>query len=143
MGYYCDWTVDVKGSGPIYNKLMAEKNEVMLSESYEITLGRWLDSQQNLKWYEVEEEGRAFSRQWPNVMLIVTYLGEDGAQGRHWFRNGYHYEAKAQVAYPEPNFDKVLPLNMELELASIEARKKEVLSKMKLLQAELDEYEGD
>jgi hypothetical protein len=27
MGYYCDWTVDVKGSGPIYNKLMAEQDE--------------------------------------------------------------------------------------------------------------------
>jgi hypothetical protein len=143
MGYYCDWTVDVKGSGPIYNKLMDEKDSVILSESYDLTLGRWLECEQNLKWYEVEDEVKTVSRQWPNIMFIVTYLGEDGAQGRHWFRNGHTYHVKAQVAYPEPNFDKVMPLNMELELASIEARKQEVLSKMKSLQAELDEYEGD
>ncbi|AIW02601.1 hypothetical protein AXJ18_gp173 [Streptomyces phage Jay2Jay] len=143
MGYYCDWDVDVRGSGPIYNKLMAQKDEEYVSESYEITLGRWLECEQNLKWYEVEEEGKAFSRKWPNVMLIVTYLGEDGAQGRHWFRNGHTYHVKAQVAYPEPDFDKVMPLNMQLELESIETRKREVLEKMKELQAELDEYQED
>lgn len=143
MGTYSDWGLDVEGSGPIYNKLLETKDTVQMPGAYALTVGQLMEYSQNLKWYDMQDDMKALSLEWPNVLFIITYLREDGKQGRHWFRNGRHAEADAIVTYPEPDFTTALPLDKSLERGIVDSRKAELQEKMAALQKELDSYAED
>lgn len=143
MGTYSDWEMDVEGSGPIYNKLMETKDTVQMPGAYVLTVGEIMNYSRNMKWYDMKDDMKILSRDWPNVLFIVTYCTENGKMGRHWFRNGRHVEADAVVTYPEPDFIKALPLDKSLERGIVDSRKAELREKMDALQAELDSYAED
>ncbi|UMO76292.1 hypothetical protein SEA_TOMAS_107 [Streptomyces phage Tomas] len=144
MGYYTDFSLTAEGSGPVYEKMMAERHKITFSHSnYDFTLGTWLDRDysDNLKWYEHEEDMKTLSSEWPNVLFILEGDGEEaGDMWKAWFRNGHMYKLTAKIVFEttKPDLDKYLPYDHNLEKELAERYKRELQDQIDELKRRLD-----
>ncbi|ASR77580.1 hypothetical protein SEA_PARADIDDLES_99 [Streptomyces phage Paradiddles] len=145
MGYYTDFTLSAEGRGPIYDKMMKQKDKIVFSQGdYDFILGEWLDRgySQNLKWYDWEKDMKQLSREWPNVLFILEGDGEEtGDLWKAWFRNGEMHKLEAKIVFEtiKPDLDKHLPYDKDLDKRLGEQYKKELAAEIAKLQAQLDE----
>lgn len=156
MGYYTDFRLSVEGSGPVYDKLMAEKDNVTISRGdYDWNFGRWISENytENAKWYDWEDDMKSFSREWPNVLFILEGSGEEpGDMWKAWFRNGAMRKIEAKIVFEtiDPELDKYLPYDYDLEkrlarkhMDNLKERKAALEAELLKLQATLDEHVED
>lgn len=112
MGYYTIYkltVIDLK-KDPIYETCI----EKSLTEEFE-----FLDTDlevSDIKWYEHEEELKQFSSNYPNVLFILTGIGEEHYFSSttltadiwiKYFLNGKSYTDKLNYKFPEFNKDKL------------------------------------
>jgi hypothetical protein len=110
MGYYTKFelhAVDVKTGSLI---TMAEEEAIAKSLWY-LTGGSdrytpksiegCLDEQ--MKWYDHEEDMAALSKEFPNILFVLDGVGEEFPDAwRKWFYNGTVEASYAEVVYPRP-----------------------------------------
>ncbi len=136
MGYYTDYELELKGRGPIFDRLKEKAYDVELcySRSLEQVL---TDGLNEVKWYGHEEDLNNVSKDWPNVIFILTCLGEDGERWRVYSMNGVAQRVDGKVVYEEPDFLKFPYIEGAEEKAKAE-RKAELEASLAKVQAELD-----
>lgn len=144
MGYYTDFRLSVVGSGPVYDKLMSQKNNVIISRgNYDFPLSRWIDKDysDNLKWYEWKEDMKQLSSEWPNVLFILEGDGEEsGDMWKAWFRNGRSYKLEAKIVFEtaKVDLDTLLPIDYDVEERLAKQYKEEIQARIKELSDELE-----
>jgi hypothetical protein len=151
MGYYTDFRLSVEGSGPVYDKLMAEKDKVIISPGdYDWNFGRWISDHysENAKWYDWEDDMKSLSSEWPNVLFILEGSGENpGDMWKAWFRNGAMHKIEAKIVFEtiDPQLDKHLPYDYDLEkrlakknMDNLQERRKALQKELLQLQLKLD-----
>ncbi|WP_339273795.1 hypothetical protein MKY59_21615 [Paenibacillus sp. FSL W8-0426] len=96
MGYYTDYKLS-------FTPKSAEiKSAIEDDENLAFAVGEQSDS---CKWYEHEEDMRAFSKRFPDVLFELTGEGEEsGDLWRKYFKNGKMQNCSAIITY-EP-FDE-------------------------------------
>ncbi|QJD50847.1 hypothetical protein KNV00_gp172 [Streptomyces phage Bmoc] len=156
MGYYTDFRLSVEGSGPVYDKLMEQKDKVIISPGdYDWNFGRWVSDHytENAKWYDWESDMKSFSLEWPNVLFILEGSGEEpGDMWKAWFRNGAMRKIEAKIVFEtiDPELDKYLPYDYDLEkrlakkyMDDLKERKKSLEAELHRLQSMLDNSVSD
>lgn len=98
MGYYTDYSLQINTDNEeLRKKAFEDSKKEFYFESY--AKNKLL---KNAKWYEHEEEMKAFSTNYPDVLFILYGNGEESDDiWRKYFKNG-----KMQKAYAELKFDE-------------------------------------
>lgn len=113
MGYYTKYQLDFKILDNSTDT--AEVIRLALIEAFEFLDEVELESY-DVKWYEHEEELKQFSINYPNVLFILTGIGEESyfignlLSADIWikyFFNGKSYTDKLEHKFPEFNRDKL------------------------------------
>lgn len=115
MGYYTYYNLEVRDLNtdePISEALEAEitrKLAVILElEDNEDTTFEDLFFDE-LKWYDYEEDLEELSKEYPDLIFILSGEGEDREDvWRKWFCNGYIDGGMAEIVYPEINMDQFI-----------------------------------
>lgn len=147
MGYYTDFRLSVEGSGPVYDKLMREKDKIVFSQGdYDWNLGKWLAEYytESCKWYDWQKDMESLSADWPNVLFILEGDGENtGDLWKAWFRNGKSHKLEAKIVFEtiKPDLDSVLPYDHELDNRLAREYKKQIEDEIAKLQKQLDELD--
>jgi hypothetical protein len=136
MGYYTDYELELQGKGPIYDRLKEKAYDIELcySRSLEQVI---TDGLSEVKWYDHEEDLNSVSKDWPNVMFVLTCLGEDGERWRVYSMNGVAQKVPGKVLYEEPDYSK-FPYRQGAEEKARAERKAELQAALEKVQAELD-----
>lgn len=138
MGYYTNYSLEIKGKGPIYNRLMAQVEDVVPNDTYGYSLGALIDDRaESIKWYNYKDDMKALSKEWPNVLFTMKCIGEDHEMWAVHFMNGSHQDCEARITFDEPDM-AVLRYIPDAELKAIEERKAELTAQLKKIQDELD-----
>jgi hypothetical protein len=146
MGTYTNFTLSVEGSGPVYDKLMANQDDVIFSD-YDISIGEWLkrSCDRNLKWYDHDKDMVQLSKEWPNVLFILEGQVENGGSiWKAWYRNGKMHKLDAKIVFEtiKPDLDTLLPIDHTLEERLAKQYKDEIKEKIAALKKQLDELES-
>lgn len=138
MGYYTNYSLEIQGKGPIYDRLRNEACDVYVNEDYGFTVSRLLSGDtDSVKWYDHEEDLRDFSKQYPNVLFTLMCIGEDHEMWAIHAMNGSSQKVDARISFdsPDPGVVRYIP---EAELEAIRKRKAELKNSIAEMQAELD-----
>lgn len=98
MGYYTDFSLKINtDNDELRKRIFKHSIKEFYFESY------FTDKlTKNSKWYEHEEEMKAFSTNYPDVLFILDGVGEEHNDNwRKYFKNG-----KMQTTYAELKFDE-------------------------------------
>jgi hypothetical protein len=138
MGYYTNYSLEIKGKGPVYNRLMGQLDMVVPNDVYGYSLSSLVnDEAESIKWYNYEEDMRAMSKDWPNVLFTMKCIGEDHEMWACHFMNGTSKKCDAKITFDEPDMT-VLKYIPDAELRAIEERKAELKASIAKMKAELD-----
>ncbi len=142
MGYYTRYTLEVEYPTEMSRRLyeLAIRAE---TTSYDYSLGDLMDDQTDtIKWYDWEKEMIAFSLKYPNVLFVMTGVGEEHPDvWRAWIRNGRSVSTKATFTFETPKLEVVLPLREDVEQIQRNKIAEERAKLMKALET-LKEIEG-
>lgn len=107
MGYQSDYQLEVIEQKTVEpTDIIA--NLLIQSEYAAYALDGNGDTNESCKWYECEEQIKAFSKGYPNHLFIITKQGEDGRQWKFYIMNG-----KSQVAEMVPQFEAFDPSKLK------------------------------
>ena len=101
MGYYT-----------MYN-LSTDEDEAYAKEKYGDELGEFTGYgaalfEDQIKWYEHEQDMRSFSKRYPDVLFQLDGKGENNDDvWTMWARNGKTYKDYVKIIYPEFNEDRL------------------------------------
>lgn len=138
MGYYTNYTLEIKGKGPIYDRLMSQLDTEVPNENYGYSLEAFVnDRAESIKWYDYKEDMATLSLGWPNVLFTLKCIGEDHEMWVVHFMNGTSQESKARIAFDDPD-PKVLRYIPDAELKAVQERKAELKAQLDKIKAELD-----
>ncbi|QIN94075.1 hypothetical protein PP459_gp158 [Streptomyces phage Wakanda] len=138
MGYYSDYELEIRGKGPIFQRLKDTAHDIDAAGVYNRSLEELINNGlSEVKWYSHEEDIAAISKNWPNVMFVLSALGEDGEQWRVYAMNGKSQNVKGRTVFDDPDMSKFDYLD-EAEIQAKEERKAELQAMLRKLQAELD-----
>ncbi len=138
MGYYSDYELEIRGQGPIFNRLKDVAHDIDAAGVYNRSLEDLInDGLSEVKWYSHAEDIAAISKNWPNVMFVLSASGEDGEQWRVYAMNGTSQRVSGRVIFDDPDMSKFDYLD-EAEVKAKEERKAELQEMLRKVQAELD-----
>ena len=101
MGYYTQFKLKiVEGEGNVYDHE---------EEIGKITCYNASPFDDELKWYDHEEDMRLYSKSHPDILFSVEGLGED--QGDHWIK--YFKDGKMQMCKAIVSFEEYDPQKMK------------------------------
>ena len=120
MGYYTTFKGSVSGPEDSLRRFKEDAEKGLTFSDYDIEFSDFFDNYlrygETMKWYSHEEDMIALSKKYPNVLFSLQGEGEEpGDIWKAWYRNGRSVTAKAQITFNEPDLDRVLPLDVELE----------------------------
>jgi hypothetical protein len=96
MGYYTDYKLEYKGD---------LDQETLITKLEEVSGYRWWDNYLTLpdvKWYEHDHHMEVISREYPDILFILTGEGEEsGDVWRKYFKNGLSKYDRAELSFPE------------------------------------------
>ena len=110
MGYYTKFDMyayNVETREPISE----EQEKAIAAKLWEITSGhkrfcpKHIDDvfEENMKWYDHEEDMMNLSVEYPNILFVLEGIGEEFPDAwRKWFHNGKFEESYAEITYPKP-----------------------------------------
>lgn len=138
MGYYSDYELEIRGKGPIFHRLKDTAHDIDAAGVYNRSLEDLMnDGLSEVKWYSHQEDITDISKSWPNVMFVLSALGEDGEQWRVYAMNGTSQRVKGRTVFEDPDMAKFDYLD-EAEIQAKEERKAELQEMLRKVQAELD-----
>ena len=138
MGYYSDYELEIRGKGPIFNRLRDTAHDIDAAGVYNRSLEELMNNGlSEVKWYSHEEDIANISKSWPNVMFVLSASGEDGEQWRVYAMNGTSQRVSGRVVFDDPDMSKFDYLD-EAEIIAKEERKAELKAMLKKVQDELD-----
>lgn len=138
MGYYSDYELEIRGKGPIFARLKDTAHDIDAAGVYNRSLEELMnDGLSEVKWYSHQEDIAHISKSWPNVMFVLSAVGEDGACWRVYAMNGDSQRVDGRVVYDDPDMSKFTYLD-EAELRAKEERKAELKAMLAKIQDELD-----
>jgi len=138
MGYYTNYTLEVSGKGPIYDRLMREASEIVPNDTYGHSLKDLMNEEvSSIKWYSYRDDMSEVSLQWPNVIFTLKCIGEDHEMWVVHFMNGTYQKSEAKIVYDDPD-PAVLRYIPGAEEKVIAERKAELQATLAKVQAELD-----
>ncbi|AVD99284.1 hypothetical protein SEA_BILLNYE_84 [Streptomyces phage BillNye] len=138
MGYYSDYELELRGKGPIYNRLKDNAHNIDAAGVYNRSLEELInDGLYEVKWYSHAEDIAAISKDWPNVMFVLSAVGEDNERWRVYAMNGKHQKVNGRTVYDDPDMSQFDYLD-EAEIQAKEERKAELKAMLKKVQDELD-----
>lgn len=116
MGYYTEYSLDVKGikNEEKFNRLVEAMEEKDLIR-YAFDDGDYSDGTASFlpygeaKWYGHEQDMIDISRQFPDMVFCLEGVGEQNDDmWKRYFKNGKCELCKAEIVFPEP---EVIPWN--------------------------------
>jgi hypothetical protein len=144
MGYNTKFDLDVIGreSDPVeLNRWYEDLNDDKTFGDYELPLNS--DEWDSMKWYCWEADVKVLSKEYPNVLFVLSGEGEDsGDIWRAYFMNGEVQEVQARIVFDEVDFSKFKRIDLTgKRRAELEARRQELLAEQVRLQEELDKLD--
>jgi hypothetical protein len=120
------------------DRLIEDMNSGKTFGSHELSLD--FSDWESMKWYDYDNDMKELSREYPNVMLVLSGEGEEpGDLWRAWYMNGDSVEVQAVITYPEPDFTKFSRIDLtEKRTAELEEKRRALLAEQARVQAELD-----
>lgn len=119
MGYHTYYTLDIEGHGQKWvsgvdrNGNHVEVNigldhEDIKSELYDLSNGQYNNADESTKWYEHDNDMIKISKKYPDLLFILTGVGEDFGEGDCWrkyYKNGKYQYTKGRIEYEpfDPN----------------------------------------
>lgn len=82
-------------------------NEIEDIESEQIEDSFSLDSSDEFKWYDANDDLKEFSKKFPETVFQLDAVGEDGERWRVYFKNGKCQEAPAIITFDEYDENKL------------------------------------
>lgn len=141
MGYYTNFDLqyDSAQSDPVeLQRLISDIRAGKTFTDYEISLNS--DEWDTMKWYGHDEDMKALSLEYPNVMFVLTGAGEEsGDFWRSFYKNGVWQTVTGEVTYPDPDYSKfpIQDLTAKRQ-AERQARKEALLAEQARIQREID-----
>lgn len=127
MGHYTSFELEIIRDSEMAREILEKKDSITIPGRYELNLGRLIaGNYDEMKWYDWREDMKMLSQEWPNVLFALSGDGEEHDLWKAWFRNGRMAEAEARIVYDEPDLDKVLPLDVNIEKQYTARKKKEL-----------------
>lgn len=107
MGYYTNYSLETDSQE---NKnIIEEFREIDGNAKYAIDANG--DCQEWTKWYDHEEDLKNFSKNYPDVIFILSGEGEEsGDIWKKYFKNGKMQVAQAKISFEEFNENKLKQL---------------------------------
>jgi hypothetical protein len=139
MGYYTDYTLEISGQGPIFERLKREAHEVYPGDNvYNYSVQTLINGDtESVKWYGYKDDMKSLSLEWPNVLFTMKCIGEDHEVWAVHFMNGYMQEAEAKITFDDPD-PTVLLYRDEAEILAKQERRAELQEMLRKVQEELD-----
>lgn len=140
MGYYTNYTLEVHGE---------LDQETVASEDYGITVADLINGElDSMKWYDHDSDMKKLSERYPTVLFVLTGEGEEtGDLWKDWYRSGRGIHVDAEIVFPEPDIDTLLPVddslvkeqNQQALTIAVEALE-DAQAVVEKLKAEVDKY---
>jgi len=146
MGYNTRFKAGVSGEGPVLERFYRDAENDKRFGDYDVPLSDF-NSQyyvfdgKECKWYSWNDDLKGLSKEYPNLLFTLEGEGEEpGDLWKAWARNGKSVTVDAKITYPEPDLDKVLPIDNTVVEKERQKKVEEIRSKINALQLELDRY---
>jgi len=95
MGYYTQYDLELGSNERLDRDGIAEKFEDISGFSMHSI------DDESMKWYDYDTDMQKLSKEYPEVLFIMTGIGEESDDNwRHYFRGGKSHKVDAIVAYP-------------------------------------------
>lgn len=104
MGYYTRYSLEVVGPSDPTAVISQLREEVDYAEG---CLTRDGSSRERLTWYEHEDDLRAFSKKYPEVLFKLSGEGEEGDIWDKYFKNGKMQLCEAVMIKPPFDHSKL------------------------------------
>jgi hypothetical protein len=110
MGYYSTFEIQEHTNKEL-TKDFHTRLEDLSDYSFDRLKDGTLSSCDSYKWYECDTNMHELSLEFPELLLSVTWIGEDDERGRTYYMNGKQYSVNVTITYPEPQMDKLKGTN--------------------------------